>query len=314
MGVHGLTKHLKEHGLLPSFTEETGEVFCSLPETVVEPGSTLAIDGSGLAFRIYRLAYFEHYKFVMSQRKLYEDDFHLITHLLPIMLDLKKIKQVTDEMMRLLIYTHKVNVSIYLDGNKQPMKVKTKASRDERKMMEDNNLRRFFTKQILPLSFGTRSRLKRVKIPDAYTFMSEFPIPILLFAQVEHCIYTWAEQYKVGGFDDSNVFFRVTQCESEADQAVAMESALDTSNRTYVIGQDSDYTIFGFPSNDEMWVMGDLHVQYLPLDGLTVDEDSIRGYVVTRQMIAEAFDMHEDLIIEVRTSKLDYIAEWSSEK
>jgi hypothetical protein len=79
-----------------------------------------------------------------------------------------------------------------------------------------------------------------------------------------------------------------------------MESALDTSNRTFAIGQDSDYCVFGFKLDNELWVMGDLHVQYLPLDGLTIDEEGIRGYVVTRRHIAEEFHISEDLIVEVR--------------
>jgi hypothetical protein len=303
MGIHGLTAHLREHGLLPNFSEETGEVFCSLPQQTIQPGSTLAIDGPGLAFHIYRLAYFEHYKSVMSQRDSdkYKDDFHLITHLLPTMLDMKKVQQVTDEVMRQFVHVHKVNVSVYLDGNKQPRKALTRASRGERRMVEESNLRKFFTKQILPPSFRSRNnRSGKIKIPDPYTFMSEFPLPILLFQQVEHSLYMWAGKFDRGEFEDSEAFFRVTQCESEADQAVAMESALDTSNRTFAIGQDSDYCVFGFKLDNELWVMGDLHVQYLPLDGLTIDEEGIRGYVVTRRHIAEEFHISEDLIVEVR--------------
>ena len=101
------------------------------------------------------------------------------------------------------------------------------------------------------------------------------------------------------GQGPSTAFVKVTQCESEADQAVAMESAMDTTNRTFAVGHDSDYCVFGYKRDHELWVMGDLNVQYLPLDGLEMDEKGIKGYVLTRQDIAEELHIPEDLILEV---------------
>jgi hypothetical protein len=210
----------------------------------------------------------------MGQRHTYDNDLDLIAHLLPSMLHLKDVQRVTDELMHQLLRVHQVNVHIYSDGKKQRRKEETRSYRDDQRMVERENLRKFFTKQMLPSSFRSqstpRSRSKNFKIPipDAFTFMMEFPVPVLLFQQVEHSFRILARQYENGELHDSNVFFRMTQCEGEADQVVAMASALDTSNMTYAIGQDSDYCVFGFPMDHDLWSLGDIHVQYMPLVGV----------------------------------------------
>jgi len=66
MGIKGLTSTLKNCGPLPSLSDDTGEMFCFLPKHMIEAGSTLAIDGPGFAFHIFRLAYFQHYQRVLE--------------------------------------------------------------------------------------------------------------------------------------------------------------------------------------------------------------------------------------------------------
>ena len=73
---------------------------------------------------------------------------------------------------------------------------------------------------------------------------------------------------------------------------------MDVTNRTFAVGQDSDYLVFGFPSHHHLWTTGDLHVQYLLLDSLTIDESEVTGYFITRKHLAEEFHMEEDLIAE----------------
>ena len=319
MGIRGLTAALKECGLLPNFSEETGELFSSLPRHVLQPGSTLAIDGAGFAFHVYRIAYFKHYKRIMDQRNNILDDFYLIQTLLPSMLQLNDIQTVAQTLIQNLLQTHGVSLHVFLDGRKQPRKTETSASRQDKRTMEESALRNLFQKQILPASFRSSSSKSRkangqatrtIVIPDAHSFMAEFPVPTLLFEEVYHTFRIIQKQLECGDIAYINtgsntntntippVSLVVTQCEGEADQSVAMISALDTNNLTFAVGQDSDYLVFGFPSHHEMWTMGDLHVQYLPLDSLTVDQDEASGYVITRKHLAEEFHLPEDLIVE----------------
>jgi len=245
----------------------------------------------------------------------YQDDFHLIMDLLPSMLHLNDIQTVARNLIQNLLQTHGVSLHVFLDGKKQPRKMETTAQRQDKKTMEESALRNLFQKQILPSSFRLSSSKSRnsngtttrtIVIPDAYSFMAEFPVPTLLFEEVYQTFRIMQKQLECGdiAYTGSNtntippVFLVVTECEGEADQSVAMLSALDTNNLTFAVGQDSDYLVFGFPSHDEMWTMGDLHVQYLPLDSLTVDQDEASGCVITRKHLAEEFHLHEDQIVE----------------
>jgi len=330
MGIKGLTSALRQCGLLPSFSEETEEMFSSIPNRNIPTGSTFAIDGCGFAFYVYKIAYFEHFKRIMANKDSYENDIHLIMHLLPSMLPLQEIHVTTKKILELLMF-HGINICVYLDGKKQlsaklPLtdeeesndildassinlifKLDTAAQREQSRMEQESALSRFFKKQILPASFRsgkTRNGSKIVKIPNAHTFMQEFPVPTLLFEEVYHTFHSIANQQQLLHsknlkHDSSPIgYLKVVECESEADQAVALASALDVTNQTYAIGQDSDYLIFGVPSNDPSWTLGDLHVQYLPLDSLVINEDKVSGCLITRQCLAQEFHLEEDMIVE----------------
>jgi HrpA-like RNA helicase len=86
---------------------------------------------------------------------------------------------------------------------------------------------------------------------------------------------------------------------------------MDRTNRTYCVGQDSDYCVFGFKTQsltpeDEGTGEGttrgggDDHgqVQYMPLDEMSIEQNGIRGHVLTRRRIAQELDIAEHLIVE----------------
>lgn len=206
--------------------------------------------------------------------------------------------------------THHLHLHIFLDGDQQPGKDLTRAKREERKRAEESALRNFFQHKILPASFsrvfwnkggGGREGLE---IPEAHVFLQEFPVPTLLFEEVYHvCFDKMAIMVKGGKCDDDDVVVgggcKVIQCRGEADAMVAMASAMDISNQTFAVGQDSDYLVFGYPLHHVLWSLGDVHVQYLPLDSLVIQkEEGVFGHVVTRKQVAEEFHVSEDDVVE----------------
>ena len=288
MGVLGLTSLLREHGLFPSATFSP-QAFCSaLDLQTIDAGSTLAIDGLGFVFYIYRRAYREHYMQIIKEQHRYKDVRHLISALLPSMLDLKRIHSITGTLFRWIVQASNINVSIYWDGPKQPWKGMTRKKRHKDRGRMKCSLENFFTKHLLPSSFHARNQ-ERMAIPDAQAFLQEFPMPPLLICQVQHSIEAFRNECQ-HGLEEGTV--RITYCRGEADASVARESAMDTTNRTFCVGQDSDYCVFG--SLDQA-----CEVQYMPLDGMSIEADGVRGYVLTRRRIAEEFHIAEHLIVEV---------------
>lgn len=380
MGVKGLTSCLKECNLLPTYDEETGEMFSSIPYQDFQRGSTFAIDGSGLVFHLFRKAYMRHYAHVMANKASYEDDVHVILHLLPSMLHLKEIHDETCRFVNLLRCEHGIHLDIYFDGKKRSVakvpiekdgakveyehesflmeqsefedqiddhndmsqivdphilqeevvvheidnmvdededddresiiesvseeeietydfffKANTSAERYTARYENEKALQKFFKKRILPNSFRSKRsrRGNSISIPSASTFLDEFPTPTLLFQEVHHTLLNLSkENHSEAGH------LNVIDCESEADRDVALVSALDTSNQTYAVAQDSDFLIFGFKKNHPLSSLGDIHVQYVPLDALVVDGEQLCGCVITRDKIAKEFRIEEDLLVE----------------
>lgn len=244
----------------------------------------------------------------------YHDAYHLITHLLPSMIHLGEIRQITQEFLDPLIDVHHLHLRIFLDGaQQQPGKDLTRAKREERRRAEETALRNLFQTKILPVSFS-RAFLKKggggvggggLDIPEAQVFLQEFPVPTLAFEEVYHVCFdkmvTTAADAGGGGVLGS---CKVIQCDGEADASVAVASAMDITNQTYAVGQDSDYLVFGYPLHHGMWSLGDVHVQYLPLDSLVMSggeeekEKGVFGHVITRKQVAEEFHLSEDDVVE----------------
>ena len=86
----------------------------------------------------------------------------------------------------------------------------------------------------------------------------------------------------------------------EADQFVKIASAIDVTNNTFAIGIDSDYLLYGFPKEYYGWFVGDLNVQYIPLDLLEMGETvpKRKGILLTRQKVAIALRVSGNILLE----------------
>lgn len=319
MGIQGLESFLKERGLLPTFDQETESMhsFTTCP-TCIPKGSTFAMDGNGLAYYLFQNVYFKHYRKCMMHKEKYENDVHLIMALLPSMISLRDLNLEVKEFVSLIRDKFGIHMHVYFDGRKNftmrighlqqeqedqeeheeilVFKDKTCAQRDASRMEKEFALSRFFRKQILPSSFSSRkssSGEMTFEVPDAHTFLHEFPKPNLLVEEVYFTLLELSKQENHGSIE-----LKIIDCESEADRDVAFESALDRSNQTYAVGQDSDYVVFGFAKDDSRHYSDESQVQYLPLESLCFDNDEISGYVLTRAKLAQELNLDEDMIVE----------------
>ena len=315
MGVRGLTSFVRSLGVLPSQTEETKT---DSKETVskcnnyrtIEKGCTLAVDGSGLVFYIYRQAYYQHYREVMllceqnEQTQSFDDDMHFITNLIPTFLQLHKIKAKTNEILHLLVNKHDLNVKIYLDGSLSRMKQSTQDDRNQKIAAQYSNLRLTFQKEILPPSFrkgqsgNNMNSTSNLTIPTAESLMSDYPIPKLLFDEVLETMDVFSRNHELNA--SNSRIIELIHCDEEADRYVALQSAADLENTTYAVGSDSDYMLYGFPADirQSMSFIGDPSVMYIPFEYLSFQADHLVGLVISRSMIASAVGIDEDALLE----------------
>ncbi|GFH53217.1 hypothetical protein CTEN210_09693 [Chaetoceros tenuissimus] len=321
MGIQGLETFLKERGLLPTFDKETESMhsFTTSP-TIIPKGSTFAMDGNGLAYYLFQNVYFDHYKKCMMHKERYENDVHLIMALLPSMISLRDLNLQVKEFVSLIRNRFGIHMHVYFDGRKnfsmsrnlqreseEPelenqqeeilvFKDQTCAQRDASRMEKEFALSRFFRKQILPRSFSSKrssSGETTFEVPDAHTFLHEFPKPNLLMEEVYFTLLELSKQDH-----DDLTELKIIDCESEADRDVALESAMDRSNQTYAVGQDSDYVVFGFAKDDLRHYSDESQVQYLPLESLCFDNNEVSGYVLTRAKLAQELNLDEYMILE----------------
>ncbi len=341
MGIKGLETFLRERGLLPScdynkekfMKDESGNTidnqddFCFRSFEMM-PGYTFAIDGYGLVFYILDLAYKRYFRTILSKYQkgrhengqdsslLFENEDHFLFHLFPSMTPLSLVESLTNEILELLLMKYQINLQIYIDGHsktsramngEESMKEYTDNCRKERRKTKEENLKRFCIQKILPRSF----KKKRKQNPDPDLFFNEFPSSKLALDQVLYSIKTFEIKlneltHNLDLIHDSTTEnygnLTIIHCEEEADRSVALASAMDTSNRTFAVGNDSDFYLFGFAQNSPMWIMGNVRVQYVPLDYLLnhmLSEGSLKGFVITRQDIANALQLpSEEYLIE----------------
>ena len=150
MGVHGLSSYIKRLGLLNN-NNNNQESTATIPH-----GSTLAIDGNGLMFHLFRIAYHQHYQtvksnFASTSSQLHHDDSNnnsttaLLQSqlLLPQFIPLPLLHDVTTTYLSELTTKYQLHLQIYLDGpsSNQYMKRHEKELRMERRNEEWENLR-----------------------------------------------------------------------------------------------------------------------------------------------------------------------------
>ncbi|CAB9524055.1 Probable ATP-dependent RNA helicase spindle-E [Seminavis robusta] len=280
MGVQGITKLLTTRGVLPPPSRGccTTELFQQRTHedestTILPEGSTLLIDGPGLAFYLHTIAYSRWARKVtqrqdnISSSKCRETTAKLttsqLTLLLPQNLPKSLLVDVTREFVHGLSF---LNLKVYWDGPSSAAIVNFKATtlkrRREQRETEWSNLQRYCDHGIFPNDVSCQ-------------VCHEFP-----YSQLFVCIVRETLRQLV----DNNI-----ECDGEADAVMAAD-ARDQPDH-YVVGQDSDFFFYK-------------GIQYIPFAGLVLVEKNnnqqiIRARVYTRQGIAQSLGLEDGHMTEL---------------
>lgn len=295
MGVHGITKFLEERGLLPanSFDEccstklwKEWSPSMAFRETtsgpalqVLPPKSKLLIDGNGLAFHLYHVAYARHIQSTFPSRtsgscpmvkSLSASD---ITKAIPCMMPLELVRQVAVEFATTLSQQD-LTLQCFWDGpaHHQRFKAKTIRKRTLQRQQDWAALQTFCRHGTLPLK----------PTDTACQCIWHFPLSRLFLLSVKQALQTCS--------------IDMVQCIDEADMQLARVASGDPD--AFVLGQDSDFLFYK-------------DIQYVPFGGIYMPStttnisggrgNNIRVQVVclTRSNIAGAIGLDDEDMVEL---------------
>ena len=280
MGVHGLKR-------ISGISSNT------VPVDLVE-GSKLCVDGEGFLFHIFKLSYRAHHKSVVEANSSQDQSRWLQSQLLlPQFTPLSLIHDVTTSFLTDLTLKHGLHVRIFFDGPHQFMKGRQRERRHDRRNEEWENVRQLCIHGILPATGPAKSRSSAARHQtnaadynndEAELFLSSFPYSQLAFHQIRRSIREFAHI--------SGMLFRgsieLVNCVGEADVECAKSS---TAESTYVLGNDTDYLIYGTRSKA---------VKYINFDDLNPKDNKLRGHVQTRREISNRIGLfHDEAMIEL---------------
>lgn len=314
MGVHGLTKLLNQEGFLPSnsacrqplWRDTSTSITRSDRIVCIPAGSTLAIDGNGLAYYLHRVAYSRYFATqtkttgtsTISSKTTNKDSFcscpsltklseQQVTQLLPEFMPLSLLEQVTNEFVQSLL-RHRMTLQIYWDGDGRRFKAQTLHSRKAGRDDEWGQLQQYCLYGVVSSTHNAKKKTLCQR-----DWVSNYPMSRLMMAQVQSTL------EKV-----SSSFVTMIQCEGEADMEVAR--AASGRSDVYCVGLDTDYLLFP-------------HVQYVPLNTIHVSASLVTGSVLLRSQVAEHLDlaldehlvemallMGTDFVPDPSVSKLNY--------
>ena len=313
MGVQGLTQFLKSRGIFAPI-EKTGTKKKSknrdndIAQKIYLPSnSTLAIDGCGLDFHIRKIAY-ESFVKCSNENSTNPDDI-----ILPFLMPYATIESSVNTFMSILVTKSKLKkINIYFDGvdDVTTLRMKAGTKKKRRKQREDqfNNLQQFCDNDVLPIGCYSNNSLRRpvdkrqckFRNPNtkkgnnkgdvATNCLNSFPNGWLVSHQFRASLKQWEESYPN--------LVEIIDCIGEADRVIALASVSDRTGKTFALGNDSDYLIYGSLdfNNEEVGIdemtKGRGEVLYVPLESLEFSpKGSIKGRVLKRNEIAEAFEM-----------------------
>jgi len=111
--------------------------------------------------------------------------------------------------------------------------------------------------------------------------LQHFPFSPLSLEQVERSLFAFEEFAHILGAGPDSI--SIVHCEGEADVEVARASAEDHTGDTYLVGNDSDFLVYGFPDREESFINSG-EVRYIPFDELDCSGDvAVARKVMTRR-------------------------------
>ena len=273
MGVNGWYRVLRDEGYVPGSSPCCSASLWRPPaQDVLEDNigsrlehipkhSELLIDGNGLAFHWYRIAYARHVATVTKRNRRKESCCVTlrknnltptqVRRLLPNFMPLNQLSAVVHEFITTLRDKHHMKISVYWDGDKRRVyKRETDNRRQERMPEEWNNLRDYCETGTLPPS------------ATVCGWESIFPKNRLFRIQILHTL----ESLQIPS----------VLCEDEADAWIAKAARGNPS--AYVVGLDSDFCFFP-------------DIQYIPINTLDASGKVANGVVIRRRVLADTLGL-----------------------
>lgn len=320
MGVHGLTSFLKRLGIDRNDDSKS---------TTLQPDTTtLAIDGNGLIFHLFRIAYHEHRQNVLASFASSNDNVRQQHSkelqsqlLLPAFTPLSLAHDITTTYLSQLTAKHGLHLKIFFDGPNQHMKRHERKRRDERREEEWENVRQLCINNVLP-NLGTskfRSSARRQareyerrfgqgldvdnsssgggvtltlnggELSEEEVYLASFPLSPLVMNQIEQSMCSFAD---IMGSVLPNGSVQIIHCEGEADAAVAKASADDTTGGTYSLGNDSDYLIYGYVHEQQQQQGLGGEMKYIRFGQVDPSSESLCvGTVLTRSDVSTGLSL-----------------------
>jgi hypothetical protein len=307
MGVLGFTRVLREQGYLPDTSP-----CCSLSQwhdssssltgnahlEVIPSGSHLLVDGNGLVFHWYRVAYARHVASVVAQQQRGSSNRRttplrspggshrgstclkvksssssnnnhanplltptVVRRLLPTFLPQSQVSAVVHEFVTTLTETHGLQLTVYWDGpRRRTFKAATDADRRLQRPDEWAHLQDYCATGSLPATATT-----------VCAWEAALPKNRLFQAQVRHTL--------------SKLHVTMVECEEEADVQLARDAQGQV--HTFVLGQDTDFCFFD-------------NLQYIPYTTLAAAGRQVTSVVLRRATLADALALpHDSLLVEL---------------
>lgn len=286
MGVHGWTSFLQGEGWLPRSIQSCGcitslwrdprslegnEAFASRIVKIPEK-SEIHIDGYGLAFYIWDIAFERHLRSLLRCSPCSVSVHEAATggvdlqRLLPITVPLSIVDQVTREYMGELVRRFRIHV--YFDGNGRRIIHRESSSKVSKQETTEKRLGAIFDAWD-----NLRLYCSQGSIPPTKTicrWKREFPRPRLLFDQFRHTLRC--------------MDVTIVECEEEGDFIIA--KAASGHANAYVLGNDSDFCFFR-------------DINYIPFSSFAVSTGLVTGCVLRRDILAESLGLEDRDMVEL---------------
>jgi hypothetical protein len=282
MGVKGFYRLLQKEGWLP---DESASPCCSTSlwrdasvmhacprfasrVSLINPRSTLLLDGPGLSFHLYRVAYARHTARVLgksencrssttatscqsSVKKLRPEQ---ATKLVPNLLPLPILDEVTREFVDTLKKKHHMKLVVYFDGElRREVKRETDEKRQKRRPTEWSALQQYCCNGVMP------------SVDRCCQWEDQFPKNRLFIQQIQFTLRLCQVE--------------IVMCEEEADQELAKHAARERNS--YVVGNDTDFCFFK-------------KAKYIPLKTLHAADSVVTACIISRKDLADSLDLPDD--------------------
>mmetsp|Transcript_6392 Transcript_6392/g.15019 ORF Transcript_6392/g.15019 Transcript_6392/m.15019 type:complete len:678 (-) Transcript_6392:4167-6200(-) len=279
MGVHRITSVLQNQRWIPTqSTDDDADAACGLwrdwnpslalfhnglPIQKIPKQSLILIDGNGLVFYLFKVAYARYLRSLFpGQSKVTFPSVNTLSQsdlagALPCMMPLNLLEDATLEFLSHLRLCNLV-LQVFWDGPSRRFKTVTLKKRMEQRRQEWSNMEQYCLRGELPKD-------KRV-----FGFLKHFPLPSLFMQSVRRSL--------------NHNQVDMVYCSEEADVELATKASGNAN--AYVLGLDSDFYFYK-------------DIQYVPFDCIFTDNDAIYACVGKRKDLAMLLGIEDEAMTEL---------------